>query len=322
MLKQVIQSLAIATALSATLANAAEIYPTRAIKLVVPYAAGGAVDRLARLVAQELNTSLGQPVIVDNRPGAATAIGASAVIQSDADGYSLLVGTDTTMALNPLLFKKLSYDPSKLQPIALLGMQPMLLVSPPQIPAASLKDLISYAKSNPGKLNYVSLGSGSVAHLMGEKFRVAANVDIVGVPYKGGAPAVSDLISNQVQLYFDGISNSLPQVNGGSLKTFGTTGSKRSAIAPNIPTLAEQGFPSMTTYFWIGLFAPTGTPAPIVERLNAAVRTILAKPEVIKRLDNDGVETTILSEKDFGKLVEDSLESWRKVVTPLNLTLD
>jgi tripartite-type tricarboxylate transporter receptor subunit TctC len=157
---------------------------------------------------------------------------------------------------------------------------------------------------------------------MGEKLKSVAGVDLVGVPYKGGAPAITDLMSNQVNVYFDGISNSLPQVNGGALKTFGTTGEKRSAIAPTIPTLAEQGYPMMTTYFWIGLFAPAGTPAPVIERINAVVRTALAKPEVVKRLDLDGVESTSLSPAEFAKMIVQSSDSWREVVAPLNLKLD
>lgn len=301
---------------------AAQDYPSQPVKFVVPYAAGGAVDRLARLIGHEISADLGQSVVVENKPGAATAIGASTVVQSKADGYTLLIGTDTTMSLNPLLFKKLSYDPSKLQPVALLGQQPMLMVAPAEIPASSLKELVAHVKANPGKLNYASLGPGSVAHLMGEKFKSTAGIELEGIPYKGGVPAVADLIANRVQIYFDGISNSLPHVIGGKLKTFGTTGERRSANAPHIPTLAEQGYPSMTTYFWIGLFAPTGTPSSTIERLNAAVRKALAKPDITKHLGADGVETRLLSPGEFSDMVVQSRLSWSKVVAPLNLTLD
>jgi tripartite-type tricarboxylate transporter receptor subunit TctC len=291
------------------------------IRFVVPYAPGGAVDVLTRLLAQQISTSLGQSVVVENRPGASTGIAATYVARSAPDGLTFLVGTAATISLNPYLFTNITYKTSELQPVALLGKQPMLLVVAKEFPASSMMELVAESGSSHEPLTMATLGPGSVAHLTGEKLKSATGIDIIPVPYKGGAPALTDVMSRQVQMYFDGISSSMPHINSGKLKALGSTGETRAAAAPDVPTFAEQGFPAVTTYFWIGLFAPIGTPPPIVEKMNDLVRAALNKPELAKRLNSEGVEPSNLSVPAFVAMIEKDQNEWKNVIAKLGIKL-
>jgi tripartite-type tricarboxylate transporter receptor subunit TctC len=294
---------------------------TQPVRFVVPYAPGGAVDVLTRLLAQEVSASLGQSVVIENKPGASTGIAATYVARSAPDGLTFLVGTAATISLNPYLFANVPYKTSELQPVALLGKQPMLLVVSKDFPASSIKELVANSGSSGQSLTMATLGPGSVAHLTGEKLKSATGVAIVPVPYKGGAPALTDVMSRQVQMYFDGISSSMPHINSGKLKALGSTGDTRAVAAPDVPTFAEQGFPAVTTYFWIGLFAPTGTPPAIVEKMNGLVRAALSKPELAKRLNSEGVEPADLSVRDFVAMVAKDQDEWKNVIAKLGIKL-
>jgi tripartite-type tricarboxylate transporter receptor subunit TctC len=288
----------------------AQSWPSKPVKLVVPYGAGGSVDVLSRHFANELGTILGQTVIIENKVGASTGIGATAVAQSPADGYTILVGTASTMSTNPHIFSKLTYQPSQLEPVAMLGTMPLIVVGSLNTPK-TFEELRAYAKANPGKLNYGTVGPASLGHVVGQKFMQTIGVQITPVPYKGHAQAIVDMKGERLELLFDGLSSALPHVEAGGLRPFALIAEKRSAAAPNVPTMAELGFPSMTTAFWIGLFAPAGVPQDVVNTLNAAVRKAATTPAMLKRLQLDGIEPSQLTATDFKRFVAKDQEEWK-----------
>jgi tripartite-type tricarboxylate transporter receptor subunit TctC len=269
----------------------AQTYPTRAIRLIVPYTAGGSSDFVARTVAQRMSEGLGQTVAVDNRPGVAGIPGTEIVARSAPDGYTIgLIGM-TTHAANPALYKKLPYDAMKdFAPIGNAIVSPLVLSVPPSLPADNVQELIAYAKANPGKLNFGSAGVGNTLHLAGELFKSRAGIDIVHVPYKGAAAAVLDLIAGRIQIMIDVVQTPLAHIQSGKLKALGTTGTQRVALLPNVPTIAEQGLPGFQFTTWIGLAAPAGTPAAIVDRLHAELGKALAMPEVKEAFAKQGME--------------------------------
>ena len=298
-------------------------YPTRPIRLVVPFPAGGTTDILARSVAQKLTEAWGQPVVVDNRPGAAGNIGAELVAKSPADGYTLLMGTVGTHAINASLYAKMPYDHVKdFVPVILVAGVPNVLVVNPAVPANSVQELIVYAKANPGKLNFASSGSGTSIHLAGELFKVSAGVQMTHIPYKGSSPALQDLIGGQVKLMFDNLPSALPQIKGGKLRALAVTSSTRAAVLPDVPTVAESGLPGFEASSWFGVLAPAGTPPAIVTRINAEVAKWLASPEARDKLLSQGANAVGGTPEDFARHIQVETAKWAKVVKESGAKVD
>jgi len=279
-------SLVVAAAAVALAAPApAQTYPSKPIRFVVPFPPGGPLDITGRAIAQKLAESWGQPVVVDNRPGAGGGIGAELVAKSPGDGYTLLMGAVSTHAINPSLYAKVPYDPQKdFVPVALVAQVPNILVVNPSLPVHSVKELIDYARAKPGALSFGSGSTGSTGHLAGELFKTMAGVDMVHIPYKGGAPAMQDLLAGQTQLMFDNLANALPQVKAGKLRALAVTTSKRSPAVPDLPTVAESGLPGFDLTTWFGVFVPAGTPPETVAKLNAEIVKALASKDLAERL--------------------------------------
>jgi tripartite-type tricarboxylate transporter receptor subunit TctC len=283
-------------------ANAqAPAYPSKPIKIVVPYGAGGGIDVIARLVGERLSQRMGQPVLIDNRPGGGTLLAAEQVAKSAPDGYTLMVTTDSTMTINPHLYVKLPYDPVKdFAPITQLVFLNQLLLENPAVPANNLQELVAYAKANPGKLNYGSYGSGSQPHLAMEMLKSQAAMDIVHVPYKGLTQTVPATIAGDVQLTFSGAASSLAFIKSGRLKALAVGGKTRLALLPDVPTFTESGFPDVPANAWFGLFAPAATPRDIVMKLHAEVVRILREPEFVqKELTAKGYELIASTPAEF-----------------------
>ena len=297
-------------------------WPDKPVRIVVPYAAGGFTDVLARLLATQLQARLQQPVVVENKPGASTMLGADVVAKSAPDGHTLLMATTSTLSTNPLLFRKMPFKPSDLAPVALAGLTPFVLVAHPSVPAQDAAGLVAYARANPGKLNFAMLGPGSSTHLVDEMLRSAAKVNIPDVPYKGSGPANSDLLAGHVQLNFDAVATAAPRVRAGQLKGLGITSDTRSALLPGVPTFKELGLPQMLAWSWYGLVAPAATPAPVVEQINRAVNDALRLPELQAQLVANGATAPHLSAKAFGELIDEHTRVWERIVKPLNLQLD
>jgi tripartite-type tricarboxylate transporter receptor subunit TctC len=303
-------------------ATAAAGWPERPIRIVVPYAPGGFTDVVARLVGTKLAEKLAQPVVVENKPGASTMLGAEAVAHAPPDGYTLLMATTSTISTNPLLFRKLTYKAADFAPVALTGLTPFVLVAHPSVPAKDAAGLVAYARANPGKLNFAMLGPGSSTHLVDEMLRSAARIDIRDVPYKGSGPASTDLLAGHVQLNFDAVPTAIARIRSGQLKGLGITSDARSPLLPDVPTFKESGLPSMVAYSWYGLMAPAGTPRPVVEQLNRAVNEVLKMPEVTAQLAANGASAPALDAKQFGDLIEEHTRTWERIVKPLNLQLE
>lgn len=269
----------------------AQPYPARPIRLIVPYPAAGPNDMLARSINEPLGRRLGQQIIIDNRGGAATVIGAEIAASSAPDGYTLLLATVTTLAVAPALATKRPFDPERdFVPISMLGGQPYLLGLHPGVPATTIQQLIAYAKANPGKLSFASAGVGTSAHLAGEMFKYMADINVVHVPYKGGGPALNDLIAGQVAYMFGGVFGTIPHRQSGKIRVLGITSAKRSHAVPDVPTIAESGLTGYATSTWNSLVAPRGTPKTIVDKLNAEVNAVLSQPEVKERFAKQGID--------------------------------
>ncbi|HET7401421.1 MAG TPA: tripartite tricarboxylate transporter substrate binding protein [Usitatibacter sp.] len=292
----------------------AQAYPARPIKIVVPYPPGGFNDTLGRTLAQKFSDAWGQTALVENKPGGNTLIGSDYVAKSAPDGYTLLV-VAFPFAVTPSLIKDMPYDTLRdFAPVVLAAQSPNLLVVNPQLPVKSVGELIALAKAQPGKLSYASTGNGSSNHISMELFKSLAGVDIVHVPYKGSAPAVSDLMGGQVQLMFDNLPNVLPQVKAGRLRALATSGTARTPLAPDLPTVAEAGVPGYEVMVWFGLVAPARTPREVVEKLNAEVKRILAMPDVRERFQAQGVEPVGSTPEQFGEHIRAQMSKWAKVV--------
>jgi tripartite-type tricarboxylate transporter receptor subunit TctC len=269
----------------------AQTYPVRPIRLIVPYPAAGPNDMLARSINDALGKRLGQSVIIDNRGGAATVIGAEIVASAPPDGYTLLLATVTTLAVAPALATKRPFDPERdFVPISMLGAQPYLMGLHPSVPATTIQQLIAYAKANPGKLSFASPGVGTSAHLAGEMFKHMADINVVHVPYKGGGPALNDLMAGQVAYMFGGVSGLVPHRQSGKVRLLGVTSLKRSPAAPDVPTIAESGLTGFSTSTWNSLVAPRGTAKAIVDKINTDVNAVLNQPEVRERLVKQGID--------------------------------
>jgi tripartite-type tricarboxylate transporter receptor subunit TctC len=301
--------------LSPPLFAAEQGYPSKPIRLVVPFPAGGPLDAVARAIGQKLSIAWGQPVIIDNRPGAGGNIGADLVAKSAPDGYTILEGALSTHAVNVSLYSKMPYDPIKdFAPITLVAVTPNVLVVNPSVPANSVAELIRYAKANPGKLAFGSGSNGSAGHLAGELFKTEAHVDMVHVPYKGGAPAMQDLLGGQIQLMFDNLANSMPQVRAGKLKALAVTTAKRSPLVPDLPTLAEAGLPGFDIYTWWGFMAPAGTPKEIIAKWNAEVTRILNTPEMQASFAQQGAEPAPTTPEQFTALIQGEIPKYAKII--------
>jgi len=298
-------------------------YPSKPVTIVVPFAAGGTTDILARIIGQALTSELGQPVVVDNRAGAGGNIGGALAAKAPADGYTLFMGTVGTHAINASLYKKMPFDPVKdFAPLTRVANVPNLLVANPAQPYKSVKELIAYAKANPGKVNFGSSGNGSSIHLSGELFKSLAKVDMVHVPYKGSAPAVTDLLGNQIGIMFDNMPSAIQHVRSGKLVPIAVTTAKRSPELPNVPTIAEAGVPGYEATSWFGMFAPAGTPAPVLAKLNTALVKVLNQAEVKKKINEQGAETTSETPEQFAAFIKTESVKWGKVVQESGASLD
>jgi tripartite-type tricarboxylate transporter receptor subunit TctC len=296
----------------------AQVYPSKPIRLIVPFAAGGGNDNVARLVGKRLADSLGQPVVIDNRPGAGGVVGAELAAKAAADGYTLFLGGVGSHAINPNLHQKLPYDPIKdFAPVELLAQAPLVLVVHPSVPARNIAEFVAYARAHPGKLNFASNGNGSSSQLAAVMFDSMAGVDMVHVPYKGLSPALTDLLAGEVQLMFSSVVAILPHIKAGKVRALAVTGAKRMPSLPELPTIAESGFPGYEASSWYGILAPAGTPREIVAKLNAELSRALEQPEVRASLLAEGAEPAggsperfaahIRSEKErLGKLIRDA----------------
>lgn len=295
-------------------AQPAAAWPTKPIKLVVGYAAGGATDVIARIVAVELGKQLGQPILVDNRAGANSNVGAEVVARAPADGYTLYVYTIAN-TINASLYDKLGYDPLKdFEPMGLIAKVPNILVVNPQLPIKTLADYVSFAKSSPNGITFASAGSGSSIHLSGELFKMAAKVPMLHVPYRGSAPAVTDLLGGQVQSMFDNAPSALPHVRGGKLQAIAITSPQRSPLLPEVPTVAESGFPGFDVQSWFGIAGPAGTPQAVVQRVNTELLKVLALPEVRQRLLNLAATPDPGTPAQMRSWTLSEAKRWREVV--------
>jgi tripartite-type tricarboxylate transporter receptor subunit TctC len=296
-------------------ALAEEAYPARPITMVVTFAVGGSSDVLARTAAESMSHGLGQQLAVDNRPGAGGQIGAESVARAMPDGYTVLFGTNGTLGISPALYKHLRYDPEHdLAPVGILHKLPLLLIVNPSVPAKDLKELIAYARENPGKLSFASAGVGSVSHLAGELLKEEAKIDILHVPYKGGGAAVPDLIAGRVSMMLETIPNALPLTQSGQMRAIAVTTKERSTVAPTIPTLAESGLPDFDVSAWTGLFVPAGTPDAVIDRLNAETRKIASDPHYVELVHKMATNVASSSPHEFGLFVRDDVARWKKVI--------
>lgn len=301
---------------------AAQAYPAKPVKFIVPLAAGGTGDTLARVVSEEMAKLLGQPFIVENRPGSGGVIGTEAVAKSASDGYTLLSASPSHV-IHPALRPKVGYDPIKdFEPITVIANTHQLLVAHPSLPAGNIRELVAYAKANPGKLNYGSAGSGSATHLNAELFKSMTGTFIVHIPYRGSTQARQDLVAGEVQLSVDGLLPTLPLIKAGKLKALALTSSRRSAIAPEIPTMAEAGVPGYASDTWYGMMAPAGTPREIVTVLHGAAIKAINAPAVRERLSAQGAELVGGTPDEFRRLLEREVALWTKVVRDSGAKVD
>src|SRR5256714_7493378 len=300
----------------------AQEWPAKAVRIIVPFPPGGSADLLPRVVAEKLAERWGQPVIVENRPGAAGNIGADLVYRADPDGYTLLSAPPPPLVINKLLYPKLSYDSSQFVPITVIGAIPNVLLVHPKTNVSTVKELIALARSNPGKLNYASQGSGTTSHLTAELFKsMAGGLDITHVPYKGTAPALADLLGGQVDMMCDNLGVSLPHVRSGKLKALAVASRKRNPALPDVPALAEV-LPGFEAVAWFGVVAPPNTPASIAEKVSASIREALKSPEVQKRLADLSAGPMGLSPSETAAFMKQETERWGRVIRAAGVKLD
>jgi tripartite-type tricarboxylate transporter receptor subunit TctC len=305
-----------------SLAQGTASYPDRPIKLVVPYPPGGSTDPVARLLAQDIAPRLGQPIVVDNRPGAAGSIGTEAVARAAPDGYTVLLHT-SVIATDPTLKKNAAYDVKRdLAPITLAVTGPYLVVVNPSLPVKNVAELIAYAKANPGKLFYGSAGQGSSGHLIGELFKQAAGLEMTHVPYKGGGPSITGLMGNEVQLLFDTLGGSRALAERGKLRALAVTSPARSPVMPSVPTVSESGLKDFEAVYWLGIFAPAKTPQPIVDRLYREIKQSLDNPEIKAKLLEQGNVAQALPPAEFAKALDADIQRYKKVIETAKITLE
>lgn len=309
--------LAVATLLITVVSSPvrADIYPDKPVKLIVPYAPGGTTDLLARIIATQLQIELKQAFVVDNRPGAGGAVGSAYAAKQPADGYTLVMVVESSHAVNPNVYQKTQYDPVKdFAPIANIADVPNVLVVNPRFPAKDLKAFIAQVKAQPGKYSFGSSGNGGLSHLNGEIFKYVTGTDMLHVPYKGLGPALTDLVAGQIDVVFDNIPSSAGMLQAGQTRALAVAAKSRLKILPDVPTYAEMGLPALNTPSWFGIGAPAGTPAPILDALNKAVRDALRKPEVAAAIEKQGAVPSLMTRAEFTSLVSQENTRWQKVV--------
>jgi tripartite-type tricarboxylate transporter receptor subunit TctC len=301
----------------------AQPYPGKPVRVIIPYPPGSTPDIVGRTLSSKLQESLGQPFIVDNRTGAGGNIGAEAVAKAPADGHTLLIGINGPAAINKFLYKNLGYDSDRdLLPVSLLASAPQMLVVTPAVRANSFREFIEHARSNPGRLSYGSVGSGSASHLTMELLKSDARLFIVHIPYRGFPPAVTDMLSGNIDTMFAIIPAVLPQVRAGKMKALAVTGLKRSTLAPEVPSVAELGYPQLESLAWIGLLAPAGTPADIAARLNSEAARLLRAPEVREFLGKQGFDVVAGTQSEFAAWIRTEQAKWSKVIRTSGATAD
>ena len=297
-------------------------YPSKPIRLIVPYPAGGLTDVVARLMGQSAGGLLGQPVVVENRPGASTIIGAELVAKSAPDGYTLLMAANTTLATNPMVFKSLPYKISDFAPVVLASKVPQILAAHPSVPAGSVQELVAYSRSNPGKVTFATNGQGSSSHLLGELFKSLTGADMRDVPYKGSAPMLAALLAGEVHLSFDGMPNYVRHIQAGRLKGLGLFSDNRVQAIPNVPTFPDLGYKEAALYYWFGVVAPGATPKPVVYKLNAVFNKTLEIPEVRDRIRAASAYVEPNTPEAFAAMIKREADLWEKVAKPLNIQLN
>jgi tripartite-type tricarboxylate transporter receptor subunit TctC len=317
------RAMMMAAALAAVaLPAAAQDYPTQPVTLVIPFAAGGSTDVVGRIIAERMAQELGQQVVVENRAGAGGSLGAGTVARAAPDGYTILMGTVATHALNPLILAQSPYDPVKdFAPVSLLIIVPNVLAVNPELPVKTVQELIDLAKEKPGELAYASSGNGTPLHLSGELFKSMAGVDIEHVPYQGSGPALTDVIGNQVPIIFDNLPSASAHIKSGTLRALGVTTAERAPSFPDVPTIAET-LPGYETYTWNALFAPAGTPPEIVAKLNAAALAALADPKVAARMDEFSAQIVGSTPEELAAHVDAEMAKWKPVVEGANIKAD
>jgi tripartite-type tricarboxylate transporter receptor subunit TctC len=303
-------------------AEDAASYPSRQIRIVVPFPAGGTADSLPRIVAEKLQQKWGQPVIIDNRSGAGGNIGAEVVASSAPDGYTLLASPPGPIAINQTLYAKLAYNPSDFKPIALIGTTPNVLDVRAGFPAKTVKELIDYAKANPGKVTFASQGNGSTSHLTAVLFQKLTGTTMVHVPYRGTAPALQDIMGNTVDMFFDNLGSSLSLQQSGALRILGVCGAQRSPALPDIPTVRESGVPDFVSVTWFALMAPKGMPDAIVTKIASAVSDVLRDPDVNSKFEKLGVQIEIMDPEATAKFIKSERARWGDIIKSANVTVD
>lgn len=316
--------LAALASLPGTQALASEQWPLREpVRLIVPFAPGGATDTLARLIASELSPRIGQSMVVENRPGAGGNIGSNMVAKAKPDGYTLLFGAAGNISINPSLFTNMPYNPATdLQPVALVSQSMNVLVVPANLPVDSVQSLIAYAKKNAGTLNYGSSGNGGTTHLAGELFNSMAGTQITHVPYQGSGPAMIDLLASRVQMMFDNLPSAMPHIQSGKLKALGVTGAERSPELPQVPTISETGLAGFEATTWFGVFAPTGTPDSVLDRLNTDINQIVQQPAFQQKLASMAAFVKPTSRQEFAELATRDTQKWATVIKQAGITLE
>lgn len=321
---RMLAAIGFAAAIAFTPVAGAQTYPTKPVRLIVPYPAGGATDFFARAVFPKMGEALGQQVFVENRPGAGTAIGASEVARSAPDGYTLLLGDAGTYAFNPTLYKKLSYDPVKdFAPVSLTGRFALILtVNPSTMQAKSVKEFVAIAKSRPGKIDYGAPGPGSPIHLAMEFFKQRAGITMTPIPYKGGADAMNDLIGGRIATMFLDIASGTPQIKSGRVRALAVASAKRVAALPDLPTIGESGYPGFEAWAWQGFVAPAGTPRDVIMKLNSEFARVMADPAIKQRLSDIGFEPQTSTPGQFSVYMKSEIAKWAKVIRESNISLD
>lgn len=305
------------------LGSATAQYPNKPLRLIVPFAPGGSTDIFARLIAERAKAPLGQPVVVDNRAGAAGNIGAEAVVRSTPDGYTLLMATTGVMAINNALYKNMTYDAAKdLEPVVYVASITNVLIVPPDLPAKNVAELIAMARKEPGKLTFASSGAGASTHMSAELFKSMTGTDILHVPYKGSGPALPDLMSGRVSMMFENAPGAVPHIKAGKVRALAQTGLKRSPAMPDVPTLAESGVPGYESLSWSGIAVPAGTPRAVIERLNKDLNAVLAMPEMRQKLGEQGAESIGGPPDAFAAHIRAEREKWSRLIKTNNIVIN